>query len=629
MAGETESNKSFFDLSRIKFTELYNDAINYLSAKFNQNSQRFSLASAFGQLLQVVMNLGRMILYYIEDSITELNIYTATRPNSIKGLAVLTGHNPSRAIAARGSLKLSYNGQSYSDIMGNVAIIPNYAEVQSTLNGLVYTLLLPTDELRLNLENTNNNVEVNVVQGQYEYQQVTGDGMSLQSYNIAVKSGTELDNFLVNVYVNGKLWDNVSSILDMSYDQEAVIVKTGINGGIDIFFGNGYNGKIPELNSNILVQYLITSGENGNIDSIDANELGSWQFITNGYDIGGNSIDLNNYLDIVLEHDIIMGTAPETLYQTRMLAPNLSRSFVLANEKNYQYFLKKLNMFSVVEAIPGFKTYLDVNLREKMETAHNNYLESSNNYTLAVNRYGDTSSEVLEAKTIMEKYRNEYNYYSKLVNEETFDDNTVYLFLVPDLNKRISSNYNYFSAPFESFVLNDEEKEAILNLIEESGERILTVDNVIVEPKYVNFATNISILPFSNYNQNNIRETVISELSQYFITNTRRDLIPVSDLIRIIEDIDGVDSVTVNFDADVNNMNVYGNSYGIDDYGDIVLNRSVDTLSGERLNIKDIQPLFRGGFTSPNGVVYAEGLPDSYTKNNSLFALNITFRNNG
>ena len=46
------------------------------------------------------------------------------------------------------------------------------------------------------------------------------------------------------------------------------MVKTGQTGGIDVFFGNGFNGKVPDLGSTILIEYLITDGEAGNIDEI-------------------------------------------------------------------------------------------------------------------------------------------------------------------------------------------------------------------------------------------------------------------------------------------------------------------------------------------------------------------------
>ena len=36
-----------------------------------------------------------------------------------------------------------------------------------------------------------------------------------------------------------------------------------------------------------------------------------------------------------------------------MIAPHVSRSFVLANETNYKYFFKRMNMFSTIEVIRG------------------------------------------------------------------------------------------------------------------------------------------------------------------------------------------------------------------------------------------------------------------------------------
>ena len=58
-----------------------------------------------------MLHLGRMIFYYIEDAITGLNIKTAYRPDQIRGLARLSGHNAGRAIAARGSVKIVYYDQ--------------------------------------------------------------------------------------------------------------------------------------------------------------------------------------------------------------------------------------------------------------------------------------------------------------------------------------------------------------------------------------------------------------------------------------------------------------------------------------------------------------------------------------
>jgi hypothetical protein len=67
----------------------------------------------------------------------------------------------------------------------------------------------------------------------------------------------------------------------------------------------------------------------------------------------------------------------------------------------------------------------------------------------------------------------------------------------------------------------------------------------------------------------------MNALSNYFIYFKRKDIIPLSDIISLFENIDGIDSVKVWFDADVNNQEIYcqKNFYGIDEYGDIILTR--------------------------------------------------------
>jgi len=85
-------------------------------------------------------------------------------------------------------------------------------------------------------------------------------------------------------------------------------------------------------------------------------------------------------------------------------------------------------------------------------------------------------------------------------------------------------------------------------------------------------------------------------------------MIPLSDIISIFEnDVEGIDSVRVTFAADVNNQSIYGTNgfYGIDKFGDIVLTRTVTDSNGQYMNIRDIIPIIRGGFTDENSVEYS------------------------
>lgn len=610
----------FFKTSRVKFSELYADALNFIKASYDDIGQYFTMASPMGQLLQVILHLGRMILYYIEDSITELNIQTASRPISVKGIASLTGHNPSRGMAARGTLKFTYNGTKL-DMYGNTVSIPNYTQLSSTINGLTYTVVLSSEQINLDLTNINNTVTVNIVQGKIEYQQATGTGDPLQSFNFQNKKGAAIDNFFVNIYVDGKRWIIKDSILDMSFQEQSCLVKTGQTGGIDVFFGTGYNGAVPRLGATILIEYLLMDGESGNLQTPSTTLISNWKFLTKGYALNGEEIDLNKILNVSIKNDIIFGTLEEPLYLTRLLAPHTSRSYTLANTNNYIYFIKKLNMFTIVDAVPGFATFEDQYTLDKYNQAKTNYENINEQYRRSVSTVGANSNNTIVLKTQLDNAQNEVYKWKLAMNEQKKNDNTVYLFLIPDVNKRISAAQNYYTCSLDSFKLTNNEKTAILDLIEDSGQRILTVDNAIMDLKYPRFVLNVTLIIYTGYDFDTIRENIITATSDYFLKNTRRDRIPQSDIVRIIEGIDGVDSVSVWFDTDRNNISIYKNSYGLDEYGDIILERNVIDAFGNKVPVKDLYPIIRGGFESPQGVYY-----DDSIEKNKLSSVNINLR---
>ena len=609
-----------FKVSRIKLDELYKDSINYISRTYNNVGQYFSEASPMGQLLNVTLNLGKMIMYYIEDSITELNILTATRANSIKGLSTLTGHNPSRVMSARGTLTLTYNGEKLEDFSSRITI-PNYTKLVSAINGLSYTIIMSGEETKLDLTSINNSVDLNIMQGTIEYQQGTGNGEALQSFNFATKKGAGIDNYFVNVYVDGKKWQTEKSVVDMPYDGESCVIKTAQTAGVDIYFGNGYNGRPPRLGSVILIEYLISDGESGNITSMDSNLTNQWTFKSPGYSQNGEEIDLNKIINISIKKPIIFGAPEEPLYLTRLLAPNTSRSFVLANTNNYIYFLRKLNIFTIIDAIPGFATYEDQYTLDKHNQAKTKYEELQKSYQNIVSTSGINSKEATDMLPLVERANDLVTITTKQMNDQKKDDNTIYLFLIPDINKRIAQGLNYYSAPLESFSLSPNEKIAILDLIEESGQRVLTVDNAILDIQYPRFALNMSLVLWEGHEYDNVREAILTVTSDYFLKNTRRDRLPVSDLIKIIEEVNGVDSVNVWFAAAKSNKTIYNTHYGIDEYGDIILERKVTDAWNNHIPVKDIYAMFRGGFESVEGVYYEDG-----TSKDRLSTVNIQVR---
>lgn len=526
--------KKMISKTRIQAEEILEDIKNYLKNKYNQSDKVFTPSSAFGQILYAISYITEMILFFIEDSITELNIFTASKKSSIYGLSRLTGHNPTRSVSATG--EISFSLHDISNVKGDSILIPKYSKIKCINNNRIYILNLEEDYLLINIKDKKTYYS-KIIQGELQSQTFTGTGEKLQSYNVAARGLQQFENNFVNVYVNGELWSKKDSLYDLSMNEKGYIIKTGINSGIDIYFGNMYFGMIPPLGSSIRVEYLLSSGTNGNL--LLNNDV-YFEWIDNGYDNLGNDINLNDTLYTALHKQINFGADYESPEFTKLIAPEMSRSFVLATTENYKYFFKKFNYFSSIDA---FTTFED------------NYID---------------------------------------------DDNVIYLFLIPDISKRLTSNENYFTVNTEYFKLTNEENDKIIDLIEESGSKMINTIVKLVDPVIKKYVINIYLVIYEKYSVDTIYDDIIMRLSDYFLSLQRRDLIPVSDLVKIIEDVDGVDSVNLYFLSEENEQKHMEdpndkNLYGLDVLGNIVMK-------------KNELPVIRGGWSDRLGNVYLDCL---------------------
>lgn len=614
-----KKTKNIFSLARLKFSELWEDATNAVKKSYKDRGQVYSEASPFFQILRVILHMSKMIFYYIEDSITELNILTANRPSSIRGLSTLTGHDPFRGSCAKGIVNISFNPNTDLSAYKSISL-KNFTKLTSSVTGLPYILVIPAEAATLPLD-TGAHLELPIYQGEIEFQTATGTGEKMQSYNYPLNNTQFIDHFICNLYVDGVKWTPVQSLYDMGYWDQTYMIRSGLDGGIDIFFGDGDNGAIPQAGSTIMIEYISHFGSMGNLAKATSNALDSWKFMSPGYSDTGATVNLDDILKVELQTDITLGANPEDTVLTQMAAPKVSRAMVLANEVNYEYFLQRLNMFSVIDVIKGNNTFEDEQNRERYENYRQYYYSIKQEYLAAVNKYGE-QSEI--AKTIyadMNTLLTKMRAAEQVMRNSTVDDNVVYLFLIPDIKHRIEGADNYFTCPIESFSLSETEQKAILDLIELSGEKILTVDNRILKPLFPKFAVNIDIHKWNGISEAAVYEDIIKVLSDYFINNKRRDRIPRSDLIKIIENIEGVDSVNVTFDCDKNNINIFKSHNGIDTQtGDVVLYRTISNNTGDKLLVRDAYPLFRGGFESVNGIYYSDE-----QRMNNRSAVNVNF----
>lgn len=533
MPNATDNFKVFTRLS-IFIEDILGQTINYLTTKFNQSKAVFTAASPFGQLLLVVENLTQLVFYYIEDSITELNINEATRLTSVYSLASLSGHNPSRAVSAVGEISFSTNAKSI-DAPTDFVIIPNMSRIRSLTNGLTYILDLPQDEIKFSFDGKNNGLNLGIRQGIVESQTVVAKGVLMESFSIGSPQNFYVDNFMVNVYVNGEKWTPYSSILDMPRGEKAFMVKTGITSGIDIYFGNNNYGKVLTPGSTVVVEYLVTEGANGNIRTSDLKNV-RFEFIDTGLSLLGEEINLNDYITISCTHAPFFGTNPEDSNLTRLIAPNQSKSFALVNAEHYTILLRKLKLFSIINV------FLD-----------------------------------------------------------PLDNRMINLFLIPDIRKTFSLGQDYFSCDLSKFIMTDYQKNELVKYIKKSGSELISTDIKLIDPIITRYVINVSLIVFDDTPLEIIKKDILNELGTFFIQNTRLNRIPKSDLIKIIEGVNGVDSVSIKIICQNNEVSKISNPdaalIGLDEFNDII------TKNAEL-------PVIRGGFKDQYGNIYSEGLTD-------------------
>jgi len=533
MAKIVDSFKVLTKLS-IYVEDILTQSINYLTTKYSQSKSVFTSASPFGQLLLVVENLTQFIFFYIEDSITELNINEASRLTSVYSLATLAGHNPSRAISATGEVSLSIKNGVVTP-PADLVIIHNLSRIRCLNNGLTYLLDLPQEEVKFALTGAADGLKLAIRQGIIESQKVIARGEAFESFSIGSPQNYYIDNFMVNVFVNGEKWTKYDSIIDIPRGEKGYLIKTGITSGIDLFFGNDNYGKIPTVGAEILVEYVITEGANGNIRSEDLSSI-KFEFIDTGFSLLGEEIDLNSVIGLTTTNPPFFGVNSEDSRLTRLLAPRQSKSFALVNISHYENVLMKLKLFSIIN-----------------------------------------------------------------VSLDLLDNRMLNLFLIPDIRKQFTTSQDYFNMDIAKFTLSTYQKNQLLQYLEKSGSKLISTEIQIIDPIPSYYVINTSIIVFDDVSTEIIKRDILTSLGNYFIQNTRLTRIPKSDLIKLIEEVNGVDSVSINIISQKNEISKIQNpnvlDIGIDEFNDIIV------------DINEL-PIIRGGFSDRYGNVYSTGIVD-------------------
>ena len=334
----------------ITFQNIKSEIESFLKNEHNKGNILFSPASPYGQILSVIENLHQLSFLYLKNTISQLDIVEPGSLNErvIKNTAILAGHIPGRAISATGTLQLSLksNIDYNKEIPGGRITIYNRTSIKNNTNGLEYAFNLGTDTVTHKIT-PNYQFFIPIIQGMWSLSTKTGFNQMLQTLSFAEPGLKQIENFNYEVIVQGEYWSVKKHIYEMIPDEKACVVRTGFNGGLDVIFGNGGFGAMPSIGANIRVSYLITDGSAGNIFRRTRND---WKIIGDVYDGNGDTIDLTKVFNIDIYTDINFGADAEDLMFTKSILPIVSNNFVLALPQQYAYEIKKLGVFSHVNA---------------------------------------------------------------------------------------------------------------------------------------------------------------------------------------------------------------------------------------------------------------------------------------
>lgn len=555
-----------FNFLEVKFQELTENVNVWIKDLYNKSDINLSPADPYGHILQAITKIYESSILYLKQVTSQFDINNPTNNNAkmIRALARVGGYNPSRAISATGTISLQLrSGVELSDIGNSELIIMNGTKLNNRTNGLDYFLDLGVDMATFKVEK-NKKIFLPIVQGRKETQVFTGTGLQNQSFSIVLPNAQACEQYRIIIKVNGEVWTRVENLVDMLPNQKTWYSKSGIDSGLDIYFGTSNFGLIPPLGSQIEVNYVISDGSLGNLPS---KLVDDFDFSDDVFDGFGVSVDVLQNFFVFIENEIGFGADSESIQFTKAIMPYVSRNFVLARPEQFIFMLKRLNIFSQIDA---FTTERD----------------------------------------------------TEFDNQDSNDDSVVYIFLVPNIALFITGGNSYFDLDLNAFYLEDSEKNKVESWLRSQGIMSVGTAVKILDPIITKYVINIHLRIFKDAIEENIRASILNNLSNYFGNIERRGFIDKSGVISIIDNIDGVDSVMVDFISEANEkyhgdfeaykLSVMENNPNQDPSKIIMQGYEpnkvigLDPILGDIVYTKNELPIIRGGWKTREGIYFQE-----------------------
>ena len=311
----------------------------YLSKVFNNLGMQYTHTQIFGVIFDGMKGIMENILFYIEDAFTEQNVQTASRKASIFSLAKISGFEPEYGRAATGTIKANLHINNGLNKDCTNLYINNHSTITNNNTGMIYSLILPTNNYMFNVADPLVECEFAVVQGTFINTSYVAKGNELESVHIS--SLQLFDRNYITVWVDGVKWTQQANLYDMAHDEESYVYSIGYDNSFDITFGNGIYGKKLREGQLVQIEYLRHVGELGNINP--QNEQYQLRFNEQAYDNLGNAVNPNDYINLSINTSISGGLDADSIDFIREMIGKNSKSLVYGDVDSIKLFLKRFS----------------------------------------------------------------------------------------------------------------------------------------------------------------------------------------------------------------------------------------------------------------------------------------------
>lgn len=333
-----------FTLMQTAYNNFDDTVNNYLGRVFDSIGLNSNHSQIFTLIFDGVKGIMQNAMFYIEDALTEQNIFTALRKKSVYSLAKQSGYEPFYGSAASGTLKGTVIRGALLDSDATKIFIPNNAVIINRETKSRYILQLNSNDHVIDITKPLVSHEFKITEGIRQINYFTAKGTNFEVFSIS--GGQSLfDKSNVKVYVNGVQFLEAASMYDMNEGYNEYVISIGYDATFEIMFGDGIYGNKLNQGDSVQIEWIAHNGSKGNVMGTSTTDF---VFETVGHDTYGNEININKFMKLTMLNCVSGGTDSDSIQTIRNMVGYNSRSLILATEENFHLFLKRFSFIGRV-----------------------------------------------------------------------------------------------------------------------------------------------------------------------------------------------------------------------------------------------------------------------------------------